>query len=151
MSLSDSFPEDYKKEFAQRNLKIGSVIRLYVRDTNPPKEKRFILVGQSYDKLLFASIFINSEINPNIFHTEELRDLNFQLLAEERGYLDHDSYADCSNMQKRDTAWLLAVLVEDPSKLIGEVSESDLKEIRARIKSARTITPATKKTFGLFL
>ncbi|WP_316742493.1 hypothetical protein [Pedobacter antarcticus] len=58
MSLSDSFPGNFRQEFAQRNLKIGSVIRLYVRDTNPPKEKRFVLVGQSYDKLIFAAIFI---------------------------------------------------------------------------------------------
>ena len=151
MSLSDSFPEDYKKGFAQRNLKIGSVIRLYVGDTNPPKQKRFILVGQSYDKLLFASIFINSEINPNVFPTQELKDLNLQLIASERDYLDHDSYADCSNMQKRSAEWLLKIIGEDPSRVIGEVSDADMKEIRTRIKSARTIAPSIKKTFGLYL
>lgn len=151
MSLSDSFPENYRKDFAQKNLKIGSVIRIYVEDTNPPKEKRFILVGQSYDKLLFVSIFINSDINPNVFHTEELKGLNLPLLASERDYLDHDSYADCSNMQKRNVDWLLDIVCEDPSKVIGEISEADLKEIRARIKSARTITPVMKKTFGLYL
>ena len=73
MSLSDSFPEDFRKEFAQRNLKIGSGIRVYVQDTKPPKEKRFILVGQSYDKLIFATIFINSDLNPNIFSTQDIR------------------------------------------------------------------------------
>jgi len=151
MSLSDAFPENYRKDFAQRNLKIGSVIRVYVKDTDPPKEKRFILVGQSYDNLLFATIFINSDINPNVFHTQELKDLNFQLLAMERPYIDHDSYADCSNIQKRNTNWLFDIIGEDPTRVIGEVSESDMTEIRARIKSARTITPAIKKTFGLFL
>ena len=151
MSLSDSFPDGFKKDFAQRNLKIGSVIRLYVGDTNPPKQKRFILVGQSYDKLLFAAIFINSEINPNIFPTQELKDLNLKLLASERDYLDHDSYADCSNMQKRSADWLLKIIRKDPYRVIGEVSDADMKEIRARIKSARTIAPAVKKTFGLFL
>lgn len=73
MSLSDSFPENFRKEFARRDLKIGSVIRVYVQDTIPPKEKRFILVGQSYDKLIFATIFINSEINPNVFLTQILK------------------------------------------------------------------------------
>lgn len=151
MSLSDCFPENYRKEFAERNLKIGSVIRVYVKDTNPPKEKRFILVGQSYDKLIFATIFINSEINPNIFPTQELRDLNIELTAADRSYLDHDSYADCSNISKRNADWLLAVINNDPKNVIGEVSEADLKEIKVRIKSARTITPSIKKTFGLFL
>ncbi|ACU05352.1 hypothetical protein Phep_3157 [Pedobacter heparinus DSM 2366] len=94
MSLSDCFPEQFRQEFAERNLKIGSVIRVMVNDTNPPKEKRFILVGQSYDKLIFATIFINSEINPNIFPTQELRDLNLELLADSRSYLSHDSFAE---------------------------------------------------------
>lgn len=151
MSLSDLFPENFRKEFASRNLKIGSVIRVYVNDTVPPKEKRFILVGQSFDKLIFATIFINSDINPNVFQTKELKDLNLELLAKERSYLDHDSYADCSTIQKRDAGWLLDIVGEDPTRVLGEVCEADLKEIRWRIKSARTITPAIKKTFGLFL
>lgn len=151
MSLSDSFPENFRKEFAERNLKIGSVIRVHVKDTNPPKEKRFILVGQSYDKLIFATIFINSEINPNVFPTQELKDLNLALSAKDRAYLDHDSYADCSYISKRSVDWMLGVIGKDPTNVIGEVSETDLKEIRAKIKFARTITPSIKKTFGLFL
>ena len=54
-------------------------------------------------------------------------------------------------MQKRSADWLLNIIGEEPSRLIGEVSDDDMKEIRARIKSARTIAPAIKKTFGLFL
>ncbi|WP_442588894.1 hypothetical protein ACSBL2_22940 [Pedobacter sp. AW31-3R] len=150
MSLSDSFPEHLRQEFAQRNLKIGSVIRVYVQDTIPPKEKRFILVGQSYDKLIFATIFINSEINPNIFPQQELRDLNIELTTKDRAYLDHDSYADCSNIKKRNASWLLDIISIDPARVIGEVSEDDLKTIREKIKSARTISPALKKTFGLY-
>lgn len=151
MSLSDSFPDQFRQEFAQRNLKIGSVIRIMVKDTNPPKEKRFILVGQSFDKLFFATIFINSEINPNVFPTLELRDLNLELLADGRSYLNHDSFADCSNIYQRNAEWLFNIIGNDPRKVIGEVSEDDLKQIRTKIKSARTIAPAVKKTFGLFL
>ncbi|MES2872102.1 MAG: hypothetical protein V4708_00160 [Bacteroidota bacterium] len=54
-------------------------------------------------------------------------------------------------MQKRSAEWLLKIIGEDPSRVIGEVSDADLKEIRTRIKSARTIAPAIKKTFGLYL
>ena len=118
MSFSEHFPESFRKEFASRNLKIGSVIRVYVNDTNPPKEKRFILVGQSFDKIIFASIFINSEVNPNVFHIQELKDLNLELSAKERAYLDHDSYADCSTIQKREASWLLALIEEDPTRVL---------------------------------
>lgn len=151
MSFSDAFPEDFRAEFARQKLKIGSVIRVFVQDTNPPKEKRLILIGQSHDKLMFASIYINSEINPNVFHNEELKRLNMELIAADREYLDHDSYADCSMIVKRNADWLLHLIKGDPSKIIGELSAEDLKEISSRIKSARTITAADKKTFGLFL
>jgi hypothetical protein len=151
MSLSASFSEDLRNEFAKRNLKIGTVIRVFVNDTNPPKEKRLILVGQSYDTLYFATVFINSEINPNVFPTQELRDLNFPLTANNRDYLVHDSFADCSGLAKRPTDWLLKTLIANPEAVIGEISEADLTEIRTRIKSARTISTAVKKTFGLFL
>lgn len=151
MPISDSFPDELKKEFAERNLKIGSVIRVYVQDTIPPKEKRLILVGRSYDRLLFATIFINSEINPNVFFTQDIKDLNLELKTSGRPYLDHDSYADCSNIKKRNADWLLKAISNDPSRVIGEVSAEDLERIRMKIKSARTITPALKKTFGLYL
>lgn len=151
MSLSNSFTEDYKRQFAERNVKIGTVIRVHVRDTKPPKEKRIILVGVSYDKLFFATVFINSDINPNVFPTKELRDLNLPLTAVGREYLDHDSFADCSELVKRNAGWLLDLLADDPGKVIGEVSKEDLVEIFEKIKGAKTISPGTKKMFGLFL
>jgi hypothetical protein len=61
--LADAFSDDQKEEFAKRNLKIGSVIKVFVDDTKPPKEKRLVLVGISFDKVFYASIFLNSEVN----------------------------------------------------------------------------------------
>ncbi len=74
--LGDSFPEEYKKRFAEKNLKVGSVIRALVTDTNPPKTKRFILIGISADKLAVGTLYLNTEINPNVFSTQELRKLH---------------------------------------------------------------------------
>ncbi|TDQ11733.1 hypothetical protein [Pedobacter metabolipauper] len=151
MLLADLIPEEFKNGFAERNVEIGSVIKVFVTDTTPPKEKRLILVGASYDHLHFASVFINSEINPNIFHTQELVDLNYEMLAVKCEFLDDDSFANCSAIKSRTTAWLHQMVMENPSRVLGVVSKEDMTEIKKRIKSARTITPATKKTFGLFL
>ena len=52
---------------------IGTVIKAFLANTNPPKEKRFIIVGESYDHLFLACVFINSEINENVFRTETLK------------------------------------------------------------------------------
>jgi len=150
-SFSDTFSNQDREGFAKRNLKIGSVIKVFVSDTKPPKEKRLVLVGISYDQIYYASIFLNSEINANLFNTTALKDLHIELKAVDRVYLDHDSFADCSQIQKRKAEWLLELISDDPSKVLGELNEYDLKLLQAKIKSAPTITPALKKTFGLFL
>jgi hypothetical protein len=67
MSIADLIPKELREDFAERNIQIGSVVKVYVSDTNPPKEKRLILVGASWDKLHFASVFINTDINPNAY------------------------------------------------------------------------------------
>ncbi len=151
MSLADLIPEELRDGFAKRNIQIGSVIKVFITDTTPPKEKRLILVGASYDRLHFATIFINSEINQRIFHTQELVELNYEMYAKECAFLDYNSFADCSTIKSRPTAWFYEIIKKDPARVLGLVPEKDLYEIRVRIKSARTISPAVKKTFGLFL
>lgn len=151
MSLADLIPEEFKAGFAQRNVQIGSVIKSFVTDTNPPKEKRLILVGASFDKLHFATIFLNTDINPNIFNTQELIDLNYEMLAEDREFLDHNSFADCTAIKSRPTSWLHRIVNQDPTRVLGTISDADLQEIRNRIKAAPTITKAAKKNFGIFL
>lgn len=151
MSLADHIPDELKEGFAARNIQIGSVIKVYVNDTNPPKEKRLILVGASWDKLHFASVFINTDINPNIFATQELIDLNYEMSAADCEFLDHDSFADCSKLKSRATSWLHSVVTDDPSRVLGTLSADQLQEIRNRIKSAPTISKNEKKNFGLLL
>jgi len=150
-TLGDSFPEDFKKDFAKRNVKEGSVIRCFVRDTNPPKEKRFIILAFSYDKITLGTLYINSEINPNLFNTEELKKLHLLFSAKDREYLHHDSFVDCSEIYQKPVTEILKVLEEHPKSLIGEVNVEDFKKIRTTIKSAKTISIATKKKFGVFL
>jgi len=60
-----------KREYAGRNLQIGSVLKLHVKDTNPPKEKRFIVVGKTIDGICLATVYINSAINKNIHYIEK--------------------------------------------------------------------------------
>lgn len=151
MSFADLIPDELKAGFAERNVKIGSVIKAYVTDTNPPKEKRLVLVGVSFDKLHFASIFINTEINPKIFTSQELINLNYELNAEECDFLDYNSFADCSNLKSRSVSWLHDIVSADPSRILGSVSSDDLKEIRNRIKLAPTISKNNKRDFGLSL
>ena len=102
MSLGEFFPDVFKADYARRNLEVGSVLKLYVKDTKPPKEKRFIIVGKNIDGLCLATVYINSEINEKINYSPELKELHLSFLAAGRTYLDHDSFVDCSEFVIRE-------------------------------------------------
>lgn len=149
--IGDAFPQEFRDGFATRNVKAKVVIKAFVPDTNPPKEKRFILIAEKYDKLVFATVFINTEINLNIFKDEETKKLHLPFDNSTRDYLSHPSFVDCSQLVFRDKAWLEQILAEDSSRLIGEISDNDFDLIKKTIKSAKTISISHKKNFGLYL
>jgi len=150
-SLADAFPEEERRRFAADNLTIGTVIKAFVSDTRPPKEKRLIIMGMSYDKICVAAVYINTELNANIFPTEELRNLNFFIESINRNYIDHDSYVDCSNLHILRKELLQKIIQSDTNRVLGIVSDDDYKVLRDLIKSAKTIKPSLKKTYGLYL
>lgn len=148
--LGDAFPEEFRKKFAETNLQIGSVIKTFVTDTTPHKIKRFVILGVSGDKLAIGTLYINSEINPNLFPSPELKRLHLKLEKQNRDYLDHDSFLDCSKVYEKEYEDLMAVLQHDASCLIGQLSTDDLRLVKKTVREARTIPVRTKKKFGLF-
>lgn len=147
-NLSDFFSDELKQENANNNLKIGAVIIRHETLTTPPKIKRSIIVGFSRDKAILASIFINSEINPNLFPTEESKELHLELNAIDRPYLTHTSYADCSRLHEHSIEDIKSSMVSNPASHLGELCESDLFKILGKIKSAKTISVRKKKEYG---
>lgn len=150
MSLGDFFPDSFKEEHASRNLKVGCVLKLKVSDTNPSKEKRFIVVGITDDCVQLATVFINSEINLTCLYTHELRELQHFFASTGREYLDHDSYVDCSKLFIRSKAEIFQAVIKRPEAIIGHLSDDDLSAIRSKIISAKTIKGKDKKKFGFY-
>ena len=60
MSIRHTDSKKSKISTENKGLEIGTVLKLYVADITPPKEKRFIIVGITKDCLHIAYIFINS-------------------------------------------------------------------------------------------
>lgn len=71
-SFGDIFPFGFRSKFARTNLKVGSIIKLLVLDTIPPKTKYLIIVGLDKENISFATVFINSVVNINVLNTPEL-------------------------------------------------------------------------------
>jgi len=149
-TIGDFLPENIKNEIANENLKVGSIFRTFEHNTTPPKIKRFIVVGVSTNAVLFATVYINTEINPRLFNTPELQSLHLPISADGREYIDHDSHIDCSQLLERNINDLKAIYLKDLSCHIGTVSTDDLKLIRKIIKENRTIPIKKKKDYGLF-
>ena len=150
MSLGDFFPEKDRREFAARKVSVGTVLKLKVFDTNPPKEKRFIVIGTTLDGLVLATIYINTTINPVINFSSELQALHIPLEKQGRKFLDHDSYVDCSKIVPRERSEIETAIQNRPDVVIGTLSTVDLQLIRKTIISAPTIKGKHKKKFGFF-
>lgn len=149
-SLGDLLPKNLKDEVISGNLKVGSVFRIFDNSTNPPKIKRFIIVGKSNERIMFATVYINTEINPHLFPTPELRALHLSLQVNNRPYLEHDSFADCSQIFEKSVDEIKAAYEADMQSHLGDLSTEDLKEVKKIIKETRTISLRKKKEFGLF-
>jgi hypothetical protein len=147
-SIADAFPDDIKEEYSKRNIKVGSVIKAYLKETK--KEKRFVIISINEKEFVVATVVIDSKINQNIFPTEELQDLLLPISVAGRPYIEYDSFVDCSQLFPREIGALEKILKNNPSACLGSVSDIDLKEIKIRAKKSRKISIADKKKFGLF-
>ena len=96
MNLGDFFSDQQREGFAGRKLKVGTVLKAFQHDTNPPKEKRIVIIGIAGDQVAIGVLFINSEINPNIFKTQARRSLHIKIEPDHRNIVDWTSYIDCS-------------------------------------------------------
>ncbi len=148
-NLGDLFPDDLKEQLADENFKIGAVLRYYDASTTPPKLKISIIVGFDAQKVFIASVYINSQINPNIFRSPQARNQHLELDAATRDYLTHTSYVNCSKLKVKDAAFIKNLITADPNVHVGELSNSDLADVFDKIKNSPTITPKEKRRFGL--
>jgi len=150
MSLGDSFPESIKREHANRSMQIGSVLKLFVDDTRPPKEKLFIVIGLSQDGIILASVYINSEVNLVVNYSPELRALHLPISADTCDFLDYDSYVDCSQLVIRDRKIILNALFYRPEAFVGTVSNDDLEAIRKTIIDLKPSKEKSRKSSACF-
>jgi len=147
--LGDLFPDSLKEKLASNQLKVGSVLRYHVDNTTPPKIKRMVIVGFDREVVFFVYVFINSDINPNMFPTPVLRDLHIELDPKGRTYLDHNSFVDCSKIREDNVEYIKSLLTIDSNIHIGNLSEDDCSNVLEKIRTAKTISVAQKRKYGL--
>lgn len=147
--LGDHFPEDRDSQ-PPPIVSVGSVLRLMVDDTTPPKVKFFIVVGQAADGISLASVYINTAVNPNVNWALELKQLHIPILQKDYPFLTHDSFVDCSKLIERDQGALQQTVNNRPNAHVGLLSSEQLKVYLEVLVNSPTIKGKTKKRFGFY-
>lgn len=128
----------------------GIVLKLFVSETNPPKLKRFVVIGCSQDEMQLATVYINSQINKRISFSIELECLHFKVKSIGRSWLDHDSWIDCSDLIVRQTTEIVSAVRKRPEAIIGKLSAEDFNGVISLLKTSPKIKGKTKRRFGLY-
>lgn len=148
-SLGDLLPDSFKTANAENNIHIGSVIRCHASFTKPPKQKRFIIIGFDSSDSFIGVVLINSSINVNALN-QELKEFQYLIRCVKNGYLDHDSYVDCSRLYSFKRETILNELKQNPGQHLGSVYSDDLTRIVDMVKVSPVIAPIDLKKFNLF-
>ena len=148
-TLGDLFPSDLKADYIDRSISPGSVFRLISPHTNPPKIKIFVILAVTEDTFCVGILYINTDINVNLFPTPSLRALHNPLKAKDWEFLDHDSYLDCSQIYELSFDQLKEKFKTDSDCYLGELEGDDFEQSVELVKSARTISLRDKRKFGL--
>lgn len=82
-------------------------------------------------------------------NTPDLEALQYELKSADNDFLTHDSFADCSKIQKISQIEVREALKEDTKNILGELKQQDLINIITVVQNASTISPKTLKMFGL--
>lgn len=147
--LGDAFPQAFKDQQSREIIRPGSVFRAFTKDTNPPKIKRFVILGLDKGSVCVGVLYINTEINTKKFPSDYLKSLHMPLQVQDCDFLEHDSYLDCSYLYEWPLESLRTLFVNDTGVYLGDLGEEVLLDCRRIVVAAKTISRAIKKKFEL--
>jgi uncharacterized protein YfkK (UPF0435 family) len=149
-NLGDFFSREIKEKLADNSIVNGSVIRCYSNATNPPKEKRFVILGRDLTGNFVGTVFINSTVNFKVINSQELLELQYFVKKDnDNKYLDWDSFIDCSKLIKFEYEYVKSSIVDRPACILGSVKDEDLEIIYKLVKSSPNNSPIELKNMGL--
>jgi hypothetical protein len=148
-TLGNFFCEEDKKKFAEANITSGTVLKCFVRNTNPPKEKRFVVLGSNSEGNLIGVVFINTNINWKVIRTLKLQKLQYYIEANENDFIDRNCCIDCSEIIELIKEDVITGIAEAPGNVPGNVSDEQFKIIIEFVKQSPKITPKQRKEYGI--
>jgi hypothetical protein len=139
VAIGDSLSDEQREEFIRSRLVPGAVIYRRCDFTKPPKPKYLVIANVRSDT---AVLVINTAINSFVQQKQHLLDCQVAIDSASHGFLDHDSYIDCTEPEYIDTALLLSELMNDLRGLKGNINDKVRGDIINAINDSYTISQA---------
>jgi len=147
--LGNFLNKNLRENYIKSRLKSGVVLRCLIRNINPPKEKRFVIIGESITGDKIGVVFINSNINWKVIKTIELAQLQLYVKAEDNNYLTRDSYIDCSRIREISKQYIIDQIIDKIQNVLGEVKTEDYSQIISFLKKSRLISPKLLRRYNI--
>lgn len=141
---------DERNNFAQDYFDQRDVIRIYHASSG--KEKMFIIVGYDEEKHNLGLVFINSQINANVYATPDKKSQHHILKENTHPFLNYDSYVDCNSIEPVSSESVLTIVQQSSSPdevVIGRIRDSDMEEIKSLLLTSRTLSQKEKRRYGI--
>jgi hypothetical protein len=140
MTLSSSFPIEFRRQQISRQLKAGAVIKLIKRmDDGALHEKRFVVVH--VDEYTVTCI-INSNISAFLKNKPDMLRCQVAMHVASHPFMSHNSHIDCSRMRAYATAQVIDELAQKTDWVLGNITAALRPEMIAAIKFAPTLSSA---------
>lgn len=141
MVLGDRFPERERLASVRRQLRPWRVIRFFCHFTSPPKDKLLVIgrVGPDVQVLV-----INSRLSNYVLARPDLKRCQVRLDAADHTFLGTDSFLNCGEVYLISVEDVERQLVEDMSRIRGEVSAQVRSGVLEAIRASRTLTGQQK-------
>lgn len=129
-------------------MKPGTVIRTFVADIKDPKTKLVVILGYHKEDKTVCISLINTTINYNVHRSAGSEMMQLPLLKNECGFLDHDSYLDCTVVRERPVD-LVAERIKNRDDIIeGAINDGLLVHALRMAGASKTIKRKIKKKYG---
>lgn len=130
----------------KRHLTPGRVLYVSCEFTNPRKNKYLVLLCPDTQPrpLLFV---INSRISEYLRKRPHLLQCQVPISTKDYDWLHHDSYIDCSQViEEVELASITSQMIEDVSRIKGELNSSTCCHILAVLQNAKTISKSHQQS-----
>jgi len=130
-------------------IKQGDIIYAQVDEISTDHPKFFIIAAITPNKKEVAAVFINKDININVFPTTELQALHHPIVRTNYSFLTLDSWVDCSDFTEFDFEEADEYVSLNPQNTRGKLKKTDLEQVLALLGNPNNnISPKRKLKFG---